>query len=256
MAYMMASKVVLVTGGSLGIGRSTAILFAKQGAKVVVADRQRDEGEETVRTIQAAGGDALFVQADVSQSEAVEALVDSCVTHYGQLNYAFNNAGIEGSVVPMIEGTEEDWETIMNINLKGMWLCMKSEIVQMQQNGGGAIVNMASTAGLTCLPFMAPYVVSKHGVIGLTKTAALEYAADNIRINAICPGGINTSMADRLTEKFQKVGVKMEDFLLRVPMKRQGTPEEAAEAVVWLCSDAASYVTGHSMVIDGGFMVT
>src|SRR5262245_26168924 len=255
MADTMAGKVALITGGSSGIGRSAGLLFARAGARVVVAARRTAEGEETVQMIREAGGEACFVQTDVSQAAAVYALVNTCVARYGRLDYAINNAGIEGSIVPMIDYTEDDWDAIISINLKGVWLCMKAEIVQMQQNGGGAIVNVSSIGGLIGFPRMGPYVATKHGIIGLTKTAALEYAARNIRVNVLCPGLIDTPMADRFVEGMQAGGIDAEQiFMSLAPLKRRGTPEEIAEAAVWLCSDAASYVTGHAMVVDGGFM--
>jgi NAD(P)-dependent dehydrogenase (short-subunit alcohol dehydrogenase family) len=255
MASTMAGKVALITGGSSGIGRSASLLFAREGVRVVVAARRTDEGEETVHMIREAGGDACFVRADVAQAAAVQALVTTCVTRYGRLDYAVNNAGIEGSIVPMIDYTEDDWDAIIAINLKGVWLCMKAEVLQMQQNGGGAIVNVASIGGLIGFPRMGPYVATKHGIIGLTKTAALEYAAHNIRVNVLCPGLIDTPMADRFVEGMHAGGIDAEQILMSLaPIKRRGTPEEIAEAAVWLCSDAASYVTGHSMVVDGGFM--
>jgi len=255
MTHTMAGKVVLITGGSSGIGRSTGVLFARAGAQVVVAARRADEGEQTVQMIREAGGDALFVRTDVSHAAAVHTLVPTCVERYGRLDYAVNNAGIEGSIVPIADYREDDWDAIIDINLKGVWLCMKAEIVQMQHNGGGAIVNISSVGGLIGFPRFGPYVATKHGIIGLTKTAALEYAADNIRVNVICPGLIDTSMADRIVEGMQEAGMDAEQMVLSLtPLKRRGTPAEIAEAAVWLCSEAASYVTGHSMVVDGGFM--
>jgi NAD(P)-dependent dehydrogenase (short-subunit alcohol dehydrogenase family) len=255
MADTMAGKVALITGGSSGIGRSVGLLFAREGARVVVTARRTDEGEETVQMIREAGGEACFVQTDVSQAAAVQALVNTCVTRYGRLDYAVNNAGIEGSIVPMIDYTEDDWDAIIDINLKGVWLCMKAEVVQMQQNGGGAIVNVSSVGGLIGFPRMGPYVATKHGIIGLTKTAALEYATHNIRVNVLCPGLIDTPMADRVVKGLQAGGIDAEHLVMSLtPLKRRGTPAEIAEAAVWLCSDAASYVTGHAMVVDGGFM--
>ena len=255
MADTMAGKVALITGGSSGIGRSVGLLFAREGARVVVTARRTDEGEETVQMIREAGGEACFVHTDVSQAAAVQALVTTCVTRYGGLNYAVNNAGIEGSIVPMIDYTEGDWDTIIAINLKGVWLCVKAEVVQMQQNGGGAIVNVSSVGGLIGFPHMGPYVATKHGIIGLTKTAALEYAAHNIRVNVLCPGLIDTPMADRVVEGLQAGGIDAEHLVMSLtPLQRRGTPEEIAAAAVWLCSEAASYVTGHAMVVDGGFM--
>jgi len=222
---------------------------------VVVTARRTDEGEETVQMIREAGGEACFVQTDVSQAAAVQALVNTCVTRYGRLDYAVNNAGIEGSIVPMVDYTEDDWDAIIDINLKGVWLCMKAEVVQMQQNGGGAIVNVSSVGGLIGFPRMGPYVATKHGIIGLTKTAALEYATHNIRVNVLCPGLIDTPMADRVVKGLQAGGIDAEHLVMSLtPLKRRGTPAEIAEAAVWLCSDAASYVTGHAMVVDGGFM--
>jgi NAD(P)-dependent dehydrogenase (short-subunit alcohol dehydrogenase family) len=255
MADTMAGKVALITGGSSGIGRSVGLLFAREGARVVVTARRTDEGEETVQMIREAGGEACFVQTDVSQAAAVQALVNTCVTRYGRLDYAVNNAGIEGSIVPMIDYTEDDWDAIIDINLKGVWLCMKAEVVQMQQNGGGAIVNVSSVGGLIGFPRMGPYVATKHGIIGLTKTAALEYATHNIRVNVLCPGLIDTPMADRVVKGLQAGGIDAEHLVMSLtPLRRRGTPAEIAEAAVWLCSDAASYVTGHAMVVDGGFM--
>jgi NAD(P)-dependent dehydrogenase (short-subunit alcohol dehydrogenase family) len=255
MACTMEGEVALITGGSSGIGRSAGLLFAREGAQVVVAARRVDEGEQTVQMIREAGGEALFVRTDVSHAAAVQALVHTCVERYGRLDYAVNNAAIEGSMVPLIDYSEDDWDRIIDINLKGVWLCMKAEIVQMQRNGGGAIVNISSVGGLIGFPRLGPYVATKHGIIGLTKTAALEYAADHIRVNVICPGLIDTPMADRVVERMQVAGIDVEQIVLSLaPLKRRGTPAEIAEAAVWLCSDAASYVTGHAMIVDGGFM--
>jgi NAD(P)-dependent dehydrogenase (short-subunit alcohol dehydrogenase family) len=246
MADTMTGKVVLITGGSSGIGRSSGLLFAREGARVVVAARRLDEGEQTVEMIRAAGGEALFVRTDVAQAAAVNALVQTCVERYGRLDYAVNNAGIEGSFTPLIDYSEEDWDTVIDINLKGVWLCMKAEILQMQKHGGGAIVNISSIGGLIGFPRLGPYVATKHGIIGLTKTAALEYAADKIRVNVICPGMIGTPMADRFVGGMQAAGIDAEQLVLTLTaLKRRGTAEEIAEAAVWLCSDAASYVTGH-----------
>ena len=257
MAPTLDGKVALITGGSSGIGRSAGVHFARAGARVVVAARRVDDGEQTVQIIREAGGEARFVRTDVSQAAEVHALVHTCVERYGHLDYAVNNAGIEGSIVPMIDYTEDGWDAIIDINLKGVWLCMKAEIVQMQKNGGGAVVNISSIAGLIGFPRMGPYVATKHGIIGLTKTAALEYAIHNIRVNVICPGVIDTPMADRFFERMQVGGIDAESMLLSlVPLKRRGTPTEIAEAAVWLCTDAATYVTGHPMVVDGGFMAT
>lgn len=249
MAALMKDKVVLVTGASSGIGRATALAFAREGAKVVVADMNVIGGEETVQLVKATGGDACFVQTDVSQAASVEAMVKKTVEAYGRLDCAHNNAGVEGTLSRTAEHTEEDWEPVIRINLKGVWLCMKYEIPQMLQQGGGAIVNTASGAGLIGVKRMSAYVASKHGVVGLTKTAALEYAKSGIRVNAVCPGVIQTSMVERVTGNRPEV---LEKMIAAEPIGRSGRPEEIAEAVVWLCSDAASFVTGHAMAVDGG----
>jgi NAD(P)-dependent dehydrogenase (short-subunit alcohol dehydrogenase family) len=240
-------KVALVTGGSSGIGRASALAFAAKGAKVVVSSRRIKEGEETVALIQTAGGEAIFVQTDVTQAVEVENLVNQAVATYGRLDYAFNNAGTEGAIGPSIEQTEADWDQVIDTNLKGVWLSMKYEIPQILKQGGGAIVNNASVAGLIGLANSSMYVASKHGVVGLTKTLALEHAKDNIRVNTVCPAGIDTEM---LTRAFGDAKV---DFGLQHPVGRLGTSEEVANAVVWLCSDASSFITAHPLVIDGGY---
>jgi NAD(P)-dependent dehydrogenase (short-subunit alcohol dehydrogenase family) len=252
MAAMMVGKVALVTGGSSGIGRATALCFAREGAKVVVAARRSDEGEQTAHLIQESGGEAVFVKTDISRGAEVQAMVATCLATFGRLDYACNNAGIEGPNVPTIDCREEDWEAVIDINLKGTWLCLKYEIPPMITQGGGAIVNMASIGGLIGFPGLGPYVATKHGIIGLTKTVAMEHAQHHIRVNAVCPGLIDTPMADRFTGG---PASDTEQFILSLkPMRRRGTPTEIAEAVVWLCSDAASFVTGHSMIVDGGFL--
>lgn len=249
MADLMQDKVALVTGASSGIGRATALAFAREGAKVVVADMNLVGGEETVRLVKAAGGKAVFVQTDVSQATSVEAMITTAVETYGRLDCAHNNAGVEGVLSRTAEQTEEDWEPVIRINLKGVWLCMKYEIPRMLEQGGGAIVNTSSGAGLIGVKRMPAYVASKHGVVGLTKTAALEYAKSGIRVNAVCPGVIQTAMVERVTGNRPDVLDKM---IAAEPVGRSGQPEEIAEAVVWLCSDAASFVTGHAMAVDGG----
>ena len=244
-------KVGLVTGGTSGIGRETAILFAKAGAKVVVAGRREAEGNETVELVHAAGGDGLFVKTDVSKASEVEVLVQKTVEKFGRLDIAFNNAGIEGAFAPIIRQSEEDWDRTININLKGVWLCLKYEIRQMLRQGtGGAIVNMASVTGLIGSVGAGAYSASKHGVIGLTKTAALENAKNAIRINAVCPGFTETPMADRIF----RVPQIHKHVVGCHPIGRLGRPTEIAEAVVWMCSDRASFMTGESLVLDGGFL--
>ena len=251
MTMELEGKVVLVTGGTSGIGRETALLFTKAGAKVVIAGRRELEGDETVGLIRAAGGDGLFVKTDVSKGSEVAALVQKAVEKFGCLDIAFNNAGIEGAWVPIIRQSEEDWDRTININLKGVWLCLKYEIRQMlKQGGGGAIVNMASVTGLIGSVGAGAYSASKHGVIGLTKTAALENAKSGIRVNAVCPGVIETPMSERL---FGAPAIHKSVVGLH-PVGRLGKPAEIAEAVVWMCSDRASFMTGQSLVLDGGFL--
>jgi NAD(P)-dependent dehydrogenase (short-subunit alcohol dehydrogenase family) len=251
MTRELEGKVALVTGGTSGIGRDTAVLFAKSGAKVAVAGRREAEGKETVELVRAAGGDGLFVQADVSKASDVETLVKKTVEKFGRLDVAFNNAGVEGVLAPIIRQSEEDWDRTIDINLKGVWLCLKYEIRQMlKQGGGGAIVNMASIIGLVGSAGAAAYSASKHGVIGLTKTAALENAKSGIRINAVCPGFTETPM----TERTIRVPEVHKYILSCHPIGRLGKPIEIAEAVVWMCADRASFMTGQSLVLDGGFL--
>ena len=247
----LRDKVAIVTGGTSGIGRDSAILFAKAGAKVVVAGRREAEGKETVDLVHAAGGDGLFVKTDVSRASEVDALVRKTVEKFGRLDIAFNNAGIEGSLSPIAEQSEEDWDLTIDINLKGVWLCLKYEIQQMlKQGGGGAIVNMASVAGLIGSAGAATYCASKHGVMGLTKSAALETARSGIRVNVVCPAVIETPMGERVWGE-----PEAKKFALGLhPIGRFGKPMEVAEAVVWMCSDRASFMTGQSLVLDGGFL--
>jgi NAD(P)-dependent dehydrogenase (short-subunit alcohol dehydrogenase family) len=247
----LEGKVGLVTGGTSGIGRDASILFAKAGAKVVVAGRRELEGKETVDLVQAAGGEGVFVRADVSKTADVQGLFQKTVEKFGRLDVAFNNAGIEGTWIPIAEQSEEDWDRTIDINLKGVWLCLKHEIRQMlKQGSGGAIVNMASVAGSIGSAGAATYCASKHGVIGLTKSAALETARNGIRINAVCPAVIETPMGERL---FGAPAMKKYALGLH-PIGRFGLPMEVAEAVVWMCSDRASFMTGQSLVLDGGFL--
>ena len=251
MTRVLEGKISLVTGGTSGIGREAAVLFAKAGAKVVIAGRREVEGNETVALVRAAGGDGLFVKTDVSKASEVETLVKKTAEKFGRLDVAFNNAGIEGVWVPIIRQSEEDWDRTIDINLKGVWLSLKFEVRQMlKQGGGGAIVNMASIFGQIASAGAAAYAASKHGVIGLTKAAALETARNGIRINSVSPAAIETPMAARIfgAPEIHKSVVSQH------PIGRFGTPLEVAEAVVWMCSDRASFMTGQSLVLDGGFL--
>ena len=243
-------RVALVTGGASGIGKASAVAFAKAGAKVIIADVHSSGGEQTAAEITSQGGEASFIRADVSKAVEVEGLIQRIVETFGRLDYAHNNAGIEGEVANTADCTEENWDTVITTNLKSIWLCMKNEIRHMIQRREGVIVNTSSVYGLVgCERGMPAYVASKHGIIGLTKTAALEYAGLGVRINAVCPGAISTPFRKRL------VGEGCEEELRnskRYPIGRIGRPEEVASAVVWLCSDKSSYVTGSVLVLDGG----
>ena len=251
MSTDLQGKVAIVTGGTSGIGRDSAILFAKSGAKVVVAGRREIEGKAVVDLIRAAGGEGLFVVTDVSKAAEVQALVQKTVEKFGRLDLAFNNAGIEGNWLPIVEQPEEDWDRTIDINLKGVWLCLKYEMQQMlKQGSGGAIVNMSSVAGLIGAATAGTYCASKHGVIALTKTAALETARNGIRINAVCPAVIETPMADRA---FGDPEVNKKMIGLH-PIGRFGRPIEVSEAVLWMLSDRASFMTGQYMLLDGGFL--
>ena len=253
MAGRMEGKVALVTGASSGIGRASAQAFAADGAKVLVADIDVEGGDETVRTIEEAGGEAIFVETDVTDTAAVQAMVEKAVQTWGRLDCAHNNAGIAEPRVRMADLTEETWDRIIDINLRGIWLCMKYEIPQMLKQGGGTIVNTASVVGLIAVSRQPAYVASKHAIVGLTKTAALDYARKGIRVNAVCPGPILTPAL----EWFMKQNPQIEEQLKSLnPSGRLGTPEEIAEAVVWLSSDGASYLTGHALVADGGAVAT
>ena len=253
MTGWFVGKVALVTGGASGIGRATALAFAREGAKTVVSDVDVEGGDETVRMIHEFGGDAIFVKADVSLSDDVEALVNRTVETHGQLDCAFNNAGREIELSnPDERYAEETFQTVIETNLKGVWLCMKYEIPQMLKQGGGAIVNSSSVAGLVGIPKQPIYVASKHGVSGMTKSTAVEYAHKGIRINAVCPGLIDTPLMERIYASNSGLREEADSWQ---PIGRPGKPEEIAEAVIWLCSDKASFVVGHMMTVDGGLVV-
>jgi NAD(P)-dependent dehydrogenase (short-subunit alcohol dehydrogenase family) len=244
-------KIALVTGGGSGIGRATAVAFAREGAQVVIGNRNVERGEETVSMIREAGGTASFKRTDVAVAAEIKALVEHAVQTCGRLDVAFNNAGIEGEVKPtLIDQTEANFDAVMDINVKGVWLSMKYEIPQMLKRGGGAIVNCSSVAGVIGFPGIGIYSASKHAVIGLTKAAALEFSAQGIRINAVNPAVIDTEMVDRIAEG---MNVKKDDLTAFHPIGRLGRVEEVAEAVLWLCSSKASFVTGHSLMVDGAF---
>lgn len=249
MAGKLDGKVAIVTGGSSGIGRATAVTFAKEGAKVVIAARRSEEGEETVRLVKEAGSEALFVQTDVTNAAQIEALVKKTVEIYGRLDCAFNNAGFGKSIL-LTERTEEDWNSEIDVNLKAVWLCLKYQIPAMLKTGGGAIANMASMGGgVIGVPGLSAYNAAKGGIVGLTRSAALEYASQKIRINAVSPGIISTEILAGVTPEV------LEEMTATIPLKRLGEAEEVAEAVVFLCSNAASYITGQNLVIDGGYTV-
>ncbi len=250
MSKLFEGKVAVVTGGSSGIGRAAAIAFAAEGARVAIGARRAAESEETVRQIQAQGGDAIFVPTDVTRADQVKNLMDTAVSRWQRLDYAFNNAGIGGSAfVPIPDYAEKVWDDVINVNLKGVFLAMKYEIPHMLKSGGGAIVNMSSVAGLIGGVAGVAYYASKHGVIGATKAAAMENAKTGIRVNAVCPAVIPTALSEGIFSGDREAAV-----LAHHPMGRFGRPEEVADAVVFLCSDKASYITGHALPVDAGLL--
>lgn len=247
----MDGKVALVTGAGSGIGRATALRFDEVGATVAVADYDEDGGAETVRLVEEAGGEAAFFNVDVSDEAAVAALVGAVFDRFGGLDVAHNNAGIEGEAGPVTDQSVENWDRVIDVNLRGVFLCLKHEIPAMRERGGGAIVNTSSVAGLVGAANLTPYYASKHGVVGLTRSVAVEAAPDGIRVNAVCPGVIATPMVERFTGGDEAV---LAETVEPQAIKRPGDPAEVAAAVVWLCSDEASFVTGVAMPVDGGYV--
>lgn len=244
-------KVVLVTGAATGIGRASAIAFAREGARLAIADIDDREARQTELLAIAEGAQVLRMRVDVADTAEVERMVGRTVERYGRLDCAFNNAGIAGTIAPIADSTEENWDRVVGVNLKGVWACMKHELRQMLAQGGGAIVNTASVMGHVGSPLTPAYTASKHGVMGLTKSAAIAYAASGIRVNAVCPGYIDTQMIARAFEGRPEV---RQMVIAQHPVGRLGTPEEIAEAVLWLCSDAAAFVNGHGLAVDGGYL--
>ena len=245
-------KVALVTGAGGGIGLATAKAFAEAGASVVLADRNAETIDAAAETLRAAGHDAIGVCCDVTDVDQVKAMVDRAVTTYGRLDAAFNNAGVNTDSAAMLETSDDDFERVINVNLRGVWNCMKAELRQMMAQGSGAIVNCSSIGGMVGSKGRSAYSASKHAVIGLTRSAALDYASKGIRINAVCPGMINTPMAVAVTKNYDPEIVKA--MVAREPIGRFGEPEEIASAVVWLCSPSASFMVGHAMAVDGGIL--
>lgn len=248
-AGIFAGKVAFVTGAGTGIGRAAALAFAREGASVVVVGRVADDNQETVRLVEEQGGRAVAVACDVTQDADIQAALAQTIATYGRLDYAFNNAGVEQHKAPLAELDATEWDRIVTTDLRGTFLCMKHEIPLILQQGGGAIVNTSSGAGLVGVKNNAAYTAAKHGVIGLTRSAALDYADQNLRINAVCPGYIDTPMMDRFTHDSEK---ERAEVVKQEPIGRPGRPEEIAAAAIWLCSEAASFVVGHALAVDGG----
>lgn len=249
MAKLFEDKIALITGAASGIGRATARAFADEGARVIVLDVSTEAGHETVQLVEEDGGEAAFIKADVSQAEEVQAAIQTIIETYGRLDIGINNAGIAGPWTRVADLSFDDWDQVLAINLNGVFYCMHYEIKQMLQQGAGVIVNTASVAGLRGLANASAYSASKHAVVGLTKAAALEYARQGIRVNAVCPVFTRTPLFEEMFE----LNPNYEEKLKRnIPMRRYGTPENIADAIVWLCSDAASFVTGQAVPLDGG----
>lgn len=247
----MKGKTAIVTGGGNGIGRATCKLLAKRGVSVLVSDIDAESGEKVVQEIEADGGEASFKKCDVSSQEQVEEMVEFTIDTYGELDFAVNNAGVEGKREDVVNCSAENWNFVVDINLTGVWHCMKYEIPAMLESGGGSIVNNASIAGLVGFDHLPAYVASKHGVVGLTKAAALDYSDQGIRVNSICPGVIETEMVARAFEETPEV---RDAIVESKPMARLGQPEEMAEVIAWLCSDSSSFVTGQALAADGGYV--
>ena len=254
MTGILHEKIALVTGGGSGIGRATCIALANEGASIAIADINSKNGTATLNHLTDMGVKALYIESDMSSANSVKEMINITIQKLGRLDCAVNNAGIQGELALTSECSEENWDRIMSINLTGVWLCMKHELTHMLKHESGTIVNVASNFGLVGSPNMPAYSASKHGVLGLTKTAALEYAQDGIRINAVCPGPVNTPLVDTLLEEQPgQADIIMESITQRLPMKRLGKPEEIGVAIAWLCSDQSSFATGMVMPIDGGF---
>lgn len=249
MEKIFLNKTAIITGGSFGIGKATALAFASKGANVVIADIIEDH--ETLELIKKSGGNAIFVKCDVSKASDVKKMIDAAISSFGTIDFCFNNAGIEGISALTHECTEENWDHTIDVNQKGVWLCMKHQIPVMLIQGKGVIVNNASVAGLVGFQNLPAYVASKHAIIGLTKSAALEYAKKGIRVNVVCPGVIKTPMIDRFTGNNKEVEKQFEN---QEPIGRLGQPEEVANAVIWLCSDQSTFVTGVTLPVDGGWV--